>query len=185
MYLSPFCFPSNTQPKCNVKRPRALMYLCLLHQEIKLMWDVHLAGWPFLWSCLQKPQSCVSTQAKNKRIHLFQEVACHFYPSAYGRRGLSSPLHLSICPWDGWVLCPDHFSESICWSFFKFSRNIVQTLNLCLAGLLFFWLIDLWPHMTLKFEHFSKNYSLQGPVCPDHFSESIHGASSYLQGTLP
>ena len=70
----------------------------------------------------------------------------------------------------GLVLCPDHFSESICWSYPKFSRNIVLTLKLCLAGLIFFWLVDLWPHITLKFEHLKKIYSLQVPVCPDHSS---------------
>ena len=53
-------------------------------------------------------------------------------------------------------------TQSIHLSFFIFSGNIVPTLHLCLAGLIFFWLIDLWPHMTIKFEHFFRKLCCKG-----------------------
>ena len=74
------------------------------------------------------------------------------------------------------LVCRDIFSECFDWSFFIFSWNIFYALNLCLAGLIFFWLIDHWPHLTLKFEHFPENYAILGLVFPDLFTESIHGS---------
>ena len=90
---------------------------------------------------------------------LFHQRQTFFYPSACGWRGIVvtiTSVCQSVCPWDGLVLCSDHFLKSIHWSFFKFSGIIVLTLDLCLAGLIFFWLNDLCPHMALNCEHLKK-----------------------------